>query len=120
VSAEFNWWLLLVGLVVGTGLAWLVLADLGPSGRDRPSLDPADEETELQLEADWIAARFEERGRAVDRETLTEALALDRLYRTPDVRLAPTRPREPRRERRSSDPDDRTIDGPSEHDPTNG
>ena len=27
VNAEFNWWLLIVGLVIGAGLVWLVLAD---------------------------------------------------------------------------------------------
>ncbi len=89
MTSDFDWWLLLVGIVIGAGLAWLVLAEFGPSTVP----DPESEETELQLEADWIAARFEERGAKVDRGTLTEALALDRLYRAPDVRLAPTRPR---------------------------
>jgi hypothetical protein len=27
VNAEFNWWLLIVGLVVGAGLVWFVLMD---------------------------------------------------------------------------------------------
>jgi hypothetical protein len=93
MNSEFNWWLLVVGIVVGAGLAWLVLADLGGS---RSSGEPLDEETELQLEADWIAARFEERERPVDRDLLTDTLELDRLYRTPDIRLAPSRPRQPK------------------------
>jgi hypothetical protein len=91
VTAEFNWWLLLVGLVVGAGLTWLVLADLGPAPDE-----PTAEETEAQLEADWIAARFEERGELADPRTIAETLQLDRLYRGPDPRLAPSRPR-PRR-----------------------
>jgi hypothetical protein len=94
MNSEFNWWLLLVGIVVGAGLAWLVLADLG---RSESSGEPLDEETELQLEADWIAARFDERSRPADRDLLTETLELDRLYRTPGLRLAPTRPRQPKR-----------------------
>ena len=27
MDAEFNWWLLIVGLVVGAGLVWLVVLD---------------------------------------------------------------------------------------------
>ena len=27
MNAEFNWWLLIVGLVVGAGLVWFVVAD---------------------------------------------------------------------------------------------
>lgn len=103
MSSEFNWWLLLVGIVVGAGLAWLVLADFGRTD------EPLDEETEIQLEADWIAARFAERDQSVDRAVLAEALELDRLYRTPDVRLAPTRPRAsrpPSGEEARSDPPD--------------
>jgi hypothetical protein len=91
MTSEFNWWLLIVGIVVGAGLTWLVLADLSPVHAPEEA-----EETELQLEADWIAARFAEQDRALDTSTLTEALRLDRLYRTPGVRLAPTRVRRPR------------------------
>ena len=91
MTAEFNWWLLLVGLVVGAGLTWLVLADLGPV-----SDDPTAEETEAQLEADWIVARFEERGELADPRAIAATLELDRLYRGRDTRLAPSRPRPPR------------------------
>ncbi|HEU4671297.1 MAG TPA: hypothetical protein VFS32_00180 [Candidatus Limnocylindrales bacterium] len=91
MTSDFDWWLLLVGIVVGAGLAWLVVAEFGPSAVP----DPESEQTELQLEADWIAARFEERGATIDRALLADALELDRLYRTPDIRLAPTRPRTP-------------------------
>ncbi|HET7028554.1 MAG TPA: hypothetical protein VFI28_12745 [Candidatus Limnocylindrales bacterium] len=99
MTAEFNWWLLLVGLVLGAGLTWLVLADLGPV-----SDDPTAEETEAQLEADWIAARFAERGELADPRAIAETLELDRLYRGPDPRLAPSRPRAPRSPARG-DPD---------------
>ena len=33
MSAEFNWWLLIVGVVAGAALTWLVVAD--SSRRDR-------------------------------------------------------------------------------------
>jgi hypothetical protein len=102
VTTDFDWWLLLVGIVVGAGLAWLVLADFGAASAPEPD----SEATELQLEADWIAARFEERGEEVDRRALTEVLELDRLYRTPGVRLAPTRPRTPVLPREAVDAED--------------
>jgi hypothetical protein len=48
VSADFNWWLLIVGLVAGGTLTWLVLAD---STRREVDLD----EAEIAAEAAWIA-----------------------------------------------------------------
>ncbi|HEY3523479.1 MAG TPA: hypothetical protein VGK63_07220 [Candidatus Limnocylindrales bacterium] len=105
MTTDFDWWLLLVGIVVGAGLAWLVLADFGPSAVP----DPESEQTELQLEADWIAARFEERGTDVDRRLLADALELDRLYRTPGVRLAPSRPRSPVTRSAAGDADDDPV-----------
>lgn len=48
VSAEFDWWLLLVGIVAGGALTWLVLAD--SSRRDEEIGDE-----ELSAEAAWIA-----------------------------------------------------------------
>ena len=45
--AEFNWWLLIVGVVAGGVLTWLVLADT--TRRER---EIADEE--LMAEAAWI------------------------------------------------------------------
>jgi hypothetical protein len=48
VSAEFNWWLLIVGIVAGGALTWLVLAD-----SNRRERELGDEE--LAAEAGWIA-----------------------------------------------------------------
>lgn len=48
MSAEFNWWLLIVGLVAGGALTWLVLAD---SNRREAEVS----EEELAAEAGWIA-----------------------------------------------------------------
>ena len=48
MSAEFNWWLLIVGVVAGAALTWLVVAD--SSRREREV-----GERELPAEAAWIA-----------------------------------------------------------------
>jgi hypothetical protein len=53
VSAEFNWWLLIVGLVAGGVLTWLVLAD-----SNRRDTEISDEE--LAAEAGWIARSLDE------------------------------------------------------------
>ena len=49
VNAEFNWWLLIVGLVLGAALTWLVMAE---SARRDADLT----ETEQRGEARWIAS----------------------------------------------------------------
>ena len=49
VNAEFNWWLLIVGLVVGAGLVWFVLAD--PRRRE-VDIDAE----ERPREAAWLSA----------------------------------------------------------------
>jgi hypothetical protein len=48
MSTDFNWWLLVVGVVVGALLTWLVLADM------RRREEEVSEE-ELTAEAGWIA-----------------------------------------------------------------
>ncbi len=47
MAAEFNIWLLLVGLVAGGALTWLVLAELGRR-------DEEVAERELSAEASWL------------------------------------------------------------------
>ena len=48
MNAEFNWWLLIVGLVVGAGLVWLVVLD---SRRRDADID----EAEMAREALWLS-----------------------------------------------------------------
>jgi hypothetical protein len=77
VNAEFNWWLLLVGLVIGAGLAWVVLDD-----RDRgraSSLIERDEE-DVAAESSWISAQLAHRGAAVDADVAEVVLRLHAEY----------------------------------------
>lgn len=73
VNAEFNWWLLIVGLVVGAALVWLVLAD---SARRDADVD----EDEIPMEAAWIAAAIHEEGEEIDPRTADRVLRLHRAY----------------------------------------
>ncbi len=66
MSAEFNWWLLIVGLVAGGALTWLVLAD---SNRREQEIS----EEELSAEAAWIARTLA--------EPLTDADLVERVLR---------------------------------------
>ncbi len=71
--AEFNWWLLIVGLVVGAGLAWLVLADARRRDEDV-------EEAELAEEAVWLERAMAEAGTPIDPVTAEHMLLLHRRY----------------------------------------
>jgi hypothetical protein len=72
-AAEFNWWLLIVGLVVGAGLTWLVLAD--SRRREEDTL-----EAELPLESEWIATSLAASGMRSDRPTVEKTLRLHRAW----------------------------------------
>jgi hypothetical protein len=44
VNAEFQWWLFILGIVIGGALVYLVLADLqGDDGRDEEDAEPSTE-----------------------------------------------------------------------------
>jgi hypothetical protein len=73
VNAEFNVWLLIVGLVVGAGLAWLVMMD----GRRR---DAEIDATELPREAAWLSAVMAEDGYEVSPDAAEQLLLLHRAY----------------------------------------
>ena len=88
MNAEFNWWLLIVGLVIGAGLAWLVLAD---SSRREADI----EEREMDAESRWIAEMLADSSRPIDDDRVVEVLRLHRAYRSaappddvPDPKLA--------------------------------
>jgi hypothetical protein len=71
--AQFDWWLLVVGIVGGAGLVWLVVAEFRRREED-VAVD------ELALEASWIAEAITDVGRPIDDETVGEVLRLHRAY----------------------------------------
>jgi hypothetical protein len=73
VNAEFNVWLLIVGLVVGAGLAWLVMMD---SRRRDTEIDAI----ELPREAAWLSAVMAEDGYEVSPDAAEQLLLLHRAY----------------------------------------
>ena len=73
MNAEFNWWLLIVGLVVGAGLVWFVLLDA-----HRREADVAAEER--VREALWLSAALAEDGFDVPPEAAERALSLHQDY----------------------------------------
>ena len=73
VNAEFNWWLLIVGLVVGAELVWYVVVD---SKRREVDIDDA----ERPREAAWLAATMVDEGYDVTPDTAERLLELHRRY----------------------------------------
>ena len=82
--AEFQWWLLLVGLVAGGGLVAVVFLD---GARREQDVD----EAELPAEAQWIAARLGSAERRLDPHQVEAILREHREYRQmpPPDRLDP-------------------------------
>ena len=81
--ADFNWWLLIIGVVAGGLLTWLVLAE---SKREEGEIG----ETELPAEAAWIARTLATP--AVDAALAEDVLRAHRRYLgfpPPDVLVAP-------------------------------
>ena len=85
VNAEFNWWLLIVGLVVGAGLVWFVVLD---SRRREVDIDDA----ERPREAAWLSAVLADEGYDVAAEAAERLLELHQRYLSapPPDDLAPT------------------------------
>lgn len=71
--AEFQWWLLIVGLVAGGALVAVVMMD----GRRR---DEDVGELERRAEATWITDRVDRRGRSIDVRTVEAVLRAHREY----------------------------------------
>ena len=73
MNAEFNWWLLIVGLVIGAGLVWLVVADTRRRETDLTEL-------ERDGEAQWISATLRDAGRRVAEVDVVDVLRLHAAY----------------------------------------
>ena len=82
--AEFQWWLLIVGLVAGGGLVAVVLMD-----GSRRDADVADDER--RAEATWISQWLRGKGRGVSRDDAEAVLGAHRDYLSlpPPDRLEP-------------------------------
>jgi hypothetical protein len=82
--AEFQWWLLIVGIVAGGGLVAILLMD---TSRRDVDID----EAERAAEATWIAQWLASEGRKVTRDDVEAVLRADQDYRTlpPPDRLEP-------------------------------
>jgi hypothetical protein len=94
VNAEFNWWLLIVGLVLGAALTWLVMAE-----STRRDVDVT--ERERRGEALWIASVLTKSDRPIDGDRVEEILRLHGDYLAapppdePAETVAPPEPAEP-------------------------
>jgi hypothetical protein len=73
MNVQFDWWLLIVGFVIGAGLTGLVLAELRRREDDVT-------EREREAEAAWIAADMTAHGIPADADAVGEVLRLHRLY----------------------------------------
>ena len=102
MNAEFNWWLLIVGLVLGAALTWLVMAETV-----RRDIDVS--EQEQRSEAAWIAALLGGAGRNLSADRVEEVLRLHREY------LAAPPPDEPADQGAVEEAiEDAVVDGPVE------
>ena len=69
----FDAWLIVVGLAIGAGIAWLVMLDLRRRDDDIAA-------REMRSEAAWIADTLRSREVAADAEAVEEVLRLHRAY----------------------------------------
>ena len=85
--AEFQWWLLIVGVVAGAGLVAVVFMDGA-----RREVDIA--EDERRAEATWISSWLNAEGLSVDRADAEAVLRAHREYLAlpPPDRLVPVDP----------------------------
>ena len=70
MNVQFDWWLLIVGFVIGAGLTGLVLAELRRREDDLTA-------REREIEAAWIAADMTDHGIPAD-DPEVDALEADR------------------------------------------
>ncbi|HEX5013253.1 MAG TPA: hypothetical protein VFV72_03765 [Candidatus Limnocylindrales bacterium] len=73
MNAEFNWWLLIVGLVIGAALTWLVMAESA-----RRDADVGDDER--RSEAVWISSLLSSPDQPVEPRRVEEILRLHAEY----------------------------------------
>jgi len=72
--ADYVWWFLIVGLVIGGAVVAVIAMDFSRRAEDVGA-------DELEAEATFIAGQLREDGRAIDAATVAEVLRADRVYR---------------------------------------
>lgn len=98
MNAEFNWWLLILGLAAGAGIAWLVLADLARRDEDLAERERA---TEVERIAETLAAD----GWPTAPETIARVLDVHR-HVVAEAQLPEDEAAEPEADEAGSDVDD--------------
>jgi hypothetical protein len=73
MNDEFQWWLLLVGLVIGALLVFLVMVDFARSADEQA-------ETEVGREAKWISGVLQPTDGHIDPALIGEILRLNREW----------------------------------------
>ena len=73
MNVQVDWWLLLVGLAVGAGLAWLVLAEMRRHEDDVSA-------GERRAEAVWIVDMLAASGTEADVDGILDVLQLHRTF----------------------------------------
>ena len=73
MNTEFNWWLLILGLAIGAGLVWMVLAITRRDERDVT-------DRERESEARWIGDAMRKAGRRIDDAAALDVLRLHEAY----------------------------------------
>jgi hypothetical protein len=73
MNAEFQWWLLLVGLVIGALLVFLVMVDFSRSSEEQA-------EAELVKEAEWISGLLRSSDGEIEPALIEEILRLNREW----------------------------------------
>jgi hypothetical protein len=73
MNAEFQWWLLLLGLVVGAVLTYLVIGDFRRGDDEADDLD-------LAREAEWMSSAVEADGGRLDPAAAEDILRLHRAW----------------------------------------
>jgi hypothetical protein len=71
--AEFNLWLLILGIAAGAAVTWVVIGTIARNDDEVAAEEQA-------AEAEWIAGTIEEHGGRAPTQLVTQILALHRRY----------------------------------------
>jgi hypothetical protein len=104
--AEFNLWLLVLGIAAGAAVTWVVIGTIARNDDEVAAEEQA-------AEADWIARTIEEHGGRAPTQLVAQILGLHRRYLQGGVVIPVPEP-EPEAEASDRSPDVATDSGPAE------